>query len=86
MVLILKQRDKETKRFLTVLRKKEKPGKSNFVISVDELYVEKIYEVLKKGKTAKGKLPEGDISSEECRKRRLNRELVCQCSHRRRPS
>ena len=46
-----------------MLSKKEKPGKSNFVISVDEPYVEKIYEVLKKeGKTAKGKLPEGDIS------------------------
>lgn len=52
-----------------MLSKKEKPGNNYFVINIDEPYADKIYEVLKKGQTAKGKWPEGDISFEEWKKK-----------------
>ncbi|MGA3208552.1 MAG: hypothetical protein ABSE05_12105 [Syntrophales bacterium] len=52
-----------------MLSKKEKPGKNYFVINTDEPYAEKIYEILKKGQTSKGKWPEGDISFEEWKKK-----------------
>jgi hypothetical protein len=52
-----------------MMSKKAKPGKNYFVINTDELYAEKIYDVLKKGQMAKGKWPEGDISFEEWKKK-----------------
>ncbi len=52
-----------------MISKEAKPGRNYFVINIDEPYAEKIYDVLKKGQTAKGKWPEGDISFEEWKKK-----------------
>ncbi|HYA14560.1 MAG TPA: hypothetical protein VEF33_09510 [Syntrophales bacterium] len=49
--------------------KEVKQGRNYFIINIDEPYAEKIYDVLKKGQTAKGKWPEGDISFEEWKKK-----------------
>jgi len=45
--------------------KEMKPGKRYFIINLDEPYAREIYEILKRGQTAKGQWPEGDISFEE---------------------
>jgi hypothetical protein len=47
------------------MRKEIREGKRYFIISIDEPYAREIYEILKKGQTAKGEWPEGDISFEK---------------------
>lgn len=43
------------------MRKEVKPGRRYFVINIDEPYAPEIYEVPKKGQTAKGERPKGIV-------------------------
>lgn len=42
-----------------------KPGRKYFIINTDEPYAAEVYDALKRGQTAKGAWPEGDITFEE---------------------
>jgi len=47
------------------MRKELKPGRYYIVVNLDEPYAPELYDVIKRGQTAKGQWPEGDISFRE---------------------